>query len=314
MLGAICVFMGMSCFASAVPERYKVIMSRLPFGPNTYSTSDMSNSGSELTPEQQKLQEELAKEADLLGKNIKLIAINSYRGVPAAGIVELSSRRTYYLTKGQSILGYTLTDIAESSILLETTNAIANIAMSYAPGQPCEITVHPTSGRLSVLDIYDSKVAATNSVIVKQQVEKEEEAEIVVGGLLLSEDVRKAVTIKEEDGTERISFRELHRLRMEERKRKLEEERKAREEQERAEREAQEALEQEAQKIQEEKALGIAEIERIIKAEELLIEAEDAAVEQALYFDDEQSFELNIENVLEENTDLTIINDPVEAY
>lgn len=284
MLGAICVFISSASIANSVPDRYKVIISRSPFGAVSAAT-ETTNSTTALTPEQIKLQEELAKEAEELGKNIKLTAITSYRGVPAAGIVELNSKRTYYLTKGQSILGYTLTDIGDTSILLETTNAIANIAMSYAPGQPSEITIHPTSGRLSVLNIFEDSVVATNSVVVKQQNKVEDTKEnSVIDGLELSDEVREAVTIKDADGTERISFRELHRLRMEERKRKLEEERLAREAKERAEQDA-----------REEEARRQAELDSIIEAEEKLVEAEEIAAVQAvidaLEMDDDASLE-----------------------
>lgn len=270
MLGAICFFTSFLIFADAVPERYNVIVSRAPFGPIKNMSQDASNASVELTPEQIKLQEELAKEADLLGKNIKLTAITYYQGLPAAGIVEISSKRTYYLTKGQSILGYTLTDIGDNSILLETTNAIANITMSYAPGQPSEIVVHPTSGRLSVLNIFDQSVAATNSVVVKQQASLDDEnSSNQIDGLNLSKEMREAVTIKDSDGVERISFRELHKLRMEERKRKLEEERIAREAKERAEQEA-----------RQEEARRQAELDSILEAEEKLVEASETAAVQ----------------------------------
>jgi hypothetical protein len=268
LLGAICVFACVGLFADTVPERYNVIISRAPFGTVNYEADKGTNS--QLTVEQLRLQEELAKEAELLGKNIKLTAITTYQGVPAAGIIEQNTRRTYYLTKGQSILGYTLTDIGENSILLETTNAIANIAMSYAPGQPAEITVHPTSGRLSALNIFSDEVSATNSVMVKAQSTENGSIKSNADGLELSDEVRKAVTIKDADGTERISFRELHKLRMEERNRKLEEERLAREEKALAE-----------QRAREEEKLKQEELQRIIEAEELLIDAEAAVVEQA---------------------------------
>lgn len=268
LLGAICVFACVGLFADTVPERYNVIISRAPFGTVNYEADKGTNS--QLTVEQLRLQEELAKEAELLGKNIKLTAITTYQGVPAAGIIEQNTRRTYYLTKGQSILGYTLTDIGENSILLETTNAIANIAMSYAPGQPAEITVHPTSGRLSALNIFSDEVSATNSVMVKAQSTENGSSKANADGLELSDEVRKAVTIKDADGTERISFRELHKLRMEERNRKLEEERLAREEKALAE-----------QRAREEEKLKQEELQRIIEAEEQLIDAEAAVVEQA---------------------------------
>jgi hypothetical protein len=268
LLGAICVFACVGLFADTVPERYNVIISRAPFGTVNYEADKGTNS--QLTVEQLRLQEELTKEAELLGKNIKLTAITTYQGVPAAGIIEQNTRRTYYLTKGQSILGYTLTDIGENSILLETTNAIANIAMSYAPGQPAEITVHPTSGRLSALNIFSDEVSATNSVMVKAQSTENGSIKSNADGLELSDEVRKAVTIKDADGTERISFRELHKLRMEERNRKLEEERLAREEKALAE-----------QRAREEEKLKQEELQRIIEAEEQLIDAEAAVVEQA---------------------------------
>lgn len=288
LLGAICVFACVGLFADTIPERYNVIISRAPFGTVKYEADKGTNS--QLTVEQLRLQEELAKEAELLGKNIKLTAITTYQGVPAAGIIEQNTRRTYYLTKGQSILGYTLTDIGENSILLETTNAIANIAMSYAPGQPAEITVHPTSGRLSALNIFSDEVSATNSVMVKAQSTENGSSKANADGLelsdevrkaviikdadgterKLSDEVRKAVTIKDADGTERISFRELHKLRMEERNRKLEEEKLAREEKALAE-----------QRAREEEKLKQEELQRIIEAEEQLIDAEAAVVEQA---------------------------------
>ena len=117
LLGAICVLACVGLFADTVPERYNVIISRAPFGTVNYEADKGTNS--QLTVEQSRLQEELAKEAELLGENIKLTAITTYQGVPAAGIIEQNTRRTYYLTKGQSILGYTLTDIGENSILLK---------------------------------------------------------------------------------------------------------------------------------------------------------------------------------------------------
>lgn len=264
------IFVSTAVFANTFPERYNVIISRSPFGAIAQAPS-VAEPSSELTPEQLQLQQELEKEAEALGKNIKLTAITTYQGKPAAGIIELNTKRTYYLNKGQSILGYTLTDIAENSILLETTNAIANITMSYAPGQPSEITIHPTSGRLSVLNIFEKTVVATNSVSVKQPGSNSVDIDKSVkksGELELSDEVRKAVTIKDADGTERISFRELHRLRMEERNRKLEEERKAREEKAQAER-----------KAKEEETNRQAELQRILEAEETLIEAEENATE-----------------------------------
>ena len=280
LFGAICV--SIAAFANTFPERYNVIISRSPFGAIA-QTSSVSEPSSELTPEQLQLQQELEKEAEALGKNIKLTAITSYKGKPAAGIIELNTKRTYYLTKGQSILGYTLTDIAENSILLETTNAIANITMSYAPGQPSEITIHPTSGRLSVLNIFENTVAATNSVSVKQFTSNASDIDKSIkksGELELSEELRKAVTIKDADGTERISFRELHKLRMEERNRKLEAERIAREEKAQAER-----------KAKEEEAKRQAELQQIIEAEEILITSEEDDVTDMQQFGTEASEE-----------------------
>lgn len=303
MFGAICVFIGSYIFAVSVPERYSVIISRAPFGAVRTPSNDGAGATAELTPEQIKLQEELAKEADILGKNIKLTAITTYQGMPAAGIVELSSKRTYYLTKGQSILGYTLTDIGDNSILLETTNAIANITMSYAPGQPAEIVVHPTSGRLSVLNIFEQSVATTNSVVVKQQQSTTSaQSEDSIDGLNLSDEVREAVTIKDADGTERISFRELHKLRMEERKRKLEEERLAREAKERAE-----------QQAREDEARRQAELDSIIEAEETLIEAEEAAAVQAVIDAQQMSSDASLEGVppieFSEDSEIIILED-----
>lgn len=274
MLGAIFIFgctivLTDTLIGSSIPERYDVIISRSPFGVITYDGSGNSSTnmlGTELSQEQIEIQEQLAKEAEILSKNIKLTAITTYQGVPAAMITELSSRRTFYLLKGQSILGYTLTDIAENSILLETTNAIANITMSYAPGQPSEITIHPISGRLTPLNVFFANSSPTNSVVIKQQTHIEQSGtDSLFGedGEELPDEVIEAATVVDADGTERISFRELHRLRMEEQKKKLEEERIAREQRE-----------LEAQRAREEQALREQELEQIIVAEEQLLEAE----------------------------------------
>lgn len=264
ILGAICFFVITPLFSNTLPERYNIIISKAPFGVVKSKALSGDNANPELIEEQQKLKEELAKEAEKLVNNIKLVAITTYDGVSAAGIMDINSKRTFYLTIGQSILGYTLTDIGDTSILLETTNAIANITMSYAAGQPSEITIHPLSGRLSVLDVFDVGVVETNSVVTKQQrIEEKPKQEANGDGLNLTEEVREAVTIKDEGGNERISFRELHRLRMAERKRKIEEARRAYEEKAKAEKQA-----------QEEEARRQAELERILEAEEQLVEAE----------------------------------------
>lgn len=300
---------------SEVPDRYKVIFERAPFGNVASNIGNSNIAEPELTEEQQKLQAELEKEAELLGKNIKLTAITTFKGVPAAGIIELNSKRTYYLTKGQSILGYTLTDIGDNSILLETTNAIASISMSYAPGQPGEISIHPISGKLSPLNIFDTTAAPTNSVVLKEigdTNQAKDSHKQTSDGLELSEEVREAVTVKDADGTERISFRELHRLRMEERKRKLEEARLAREEKELAEK-----------KAREEEAQRQAEMERILVAEEQLLEAAvDNAIEVDSYNNMQPEFEEGSELLIEQQLDGVVIVEeeassqeiPVEVY
>jgi hypothetical protein len=164
---------------------------------------------------------------------VRLRTLSHYAGVPAAGFVELSTGRTFLLREGETLGPYHLlaadVDLGEA-VLLSGTNSFT-VPLAYAAGQATNIvpSAHgpfPTVFRAdtptgaaapaeepAVADIQHSAFGTQHSEeappapppkrrTVSASLAPEEEADLV-----------RRATVRGEDGSEHISFRELQRLR-----------------------------------------------------------------------------------------------------
>lgn len=241
--------------------KYQSILERAPFGklPQCPLAAE----------EQAQAAPEVSAEAEKkLASMVQLKAITSFGGEPAAGFLDKASGRSFILKRGQTLGGYTLLEVDpdSSSVLLSSSGITESVHMSFASGQATNLSVNPYSGRLAVMDVYrndprfiltpDSRAQTPKKTAVSDTVEHES-ARILAQNPGISDELVKAATVKNQDGTERISFRELHRLRTEANRAAAEEERRLREEK--------------AKKDSEQKDIG-RETEMIVKAEDELIE------------------------------------------
>lgn len=225
----LCVAITFLCAISEdeIPTRYSVILEKAPFGaiPQNLANEDSLENSSETELSKERI-EEIEKEQKLLSEKLKLTAITSFNGVKAAGITEKKTGRTFYLTVGQNIVGYNLIDIdtTNNCILLEADDVIGNLALSFAPGQATNIVINPSSGKPSVLDIYKkAPISTTLSTQSAVDTTQETPQNLTPDSVQVSDSLVKKATFTNKEGSQQISFRELHRLRVQENKAKVEE-------------------------------------------------------------------------------------------
>ena len=293
-----------ACAADAPRERgdYEIILERSPFGPPPPTAGlDAAPDGAAGAGAGSD-----APAGPPTPAPVRLSSVTRYEGVPSAGLVELSSGRSFVLRPGEGWGPYRLLDALpeDGAVLVAQGTNEWFVALSWAKGQatnlvPSARAPYLTTFRPNAPKAEDSLAANAGSgadtggregadgdgsaspsgtmagagrrgpARAAAGLTEEEEAEIV-----------RRATVTDPDGSTHVSFRELNRLRVEARRRKAEAAR--------AEAlAAAEALRAERKAAEEEAAAEKAEAERAHRA------AVVAALAQG--YDVEVDFELNEE-------------------
>ena len=208
--------------ADVATNRYDAIIRRAPFGraPRQPTPEEIAAALALQAPPP-------ADEVEKLADTIKLNALTSYRGVPAAGFIDTRERRSFLLLEGQTLGGFTLesVDFRRASARLSRNGVAEDIAMSFAAGQPTNLLTHPTHV------LPTASPATTDAAAVSKT-----EATPAAGGKpstdidsALTPEAIAAATVVDASGEARISFRELHRLRVQQMREKADQERSERE-------------------------------------------------------------------------------------
>ena len=220
--------------SSGMPERerYEIILHRAPFGappPTAAAAAGGDEAGGTDAPPP-------APPEPPPVCPVRLNSLTHSAGVPAAGLVELSSGRSFLLREGEALGPYRLlaadVEVGEA-VLLSGTNSFT-VPLSYAAGQATNLvpsarepfaTVFradtPTGAAAPAAaapgaaeggvpgpasGVPDSEeppeAAPPRRAAVSATLTREEEAEL-----------RRRATVRGEDGSEHLSFRELQRLR-----------------------------------------------------------------------------------------------------
>ncbi|MGN0845154.1 MAG: hypothetical protein ACI4QT_08045 [Kiritimatiellia bacterium] len=279
--------------------RYGIILNRLPFGPNPPT---LAQGGSKpLSPAELAALEEARKNGENL--RIRLTSISRYRGVPAAGLLDLETGRSLLLRAGERIGPFHLLEVspAAGGVLLEDGTNTYFIAISYGRNQASNLVHSADAKRLTVFrpvsassaffpSVQPDAAAATPEDSNRQQVAlpplsaaQEKAAREQEEALFL-----KQATIRNADGTERISYVTLNRLRAEAARKRAEEVRAAAE----ALAKEQAELARAEAAAREEEARAAAEAEKAEKRTEIL-----EAIRQGL--DVQEEIELTAEEAAE---------------
>ena len=173
---------------------------------------------------------------------VRLSSIARYEGVPSAGLVEISTGRTFVLRPGEGWGPYRLLDALPeegAALVAQGTNEFF-VAMTWAKGQatnlvpsaraPYLTTFRPGAGPAPEAaarpeapeppDVAETAAdpaapaagsAAARKGLSSSGLTEEEEADLL-----------RRATVTDPDGTTHVSFRELNRLRVEARRRKAE--------------------------------------------------------------------------------------------
>ena len=217
--------------------RYGIILNRLPFGPNP-PTLAQGNSTS-LSPAEIAALDEARKKGQNL--RIRLTSISRYRGVPAAGLMDLETGRTLLLRAGERIGPFHVLEVSPEAggALLEDGTNTYFIAISYGRNQASNLVHSAHAKHLSVfrpasvssafLPSVQPDAAETSTPATQRQsapdplsIAREKAAREQEEALFL-----KQATIRNADGTERISYVTLNRLRAEAARKRAEEVRAA---------------------------------------------------------------------------------------
>lgn len=208
--------------------KYRLILERAPFGPLPRTPTEEELRAAALAAQAMEQQD---ASVPRLAESVKLTAITHFQGVPAAGLVDKKTGKAFFLTEGQQLGDFTLEEVSfpDGRVLLTRGAQTEFIALSYAPGQPTNLVRNAGSNFLSVLDL-----ASPKTTVVAEGEQPPAEKEPPTG---FSPELLAAATTVDASGETRISFRELHRLRVQESREKAERERSEREARIRAERE-----------------------------------------------------------------------------
>ena len=205
-----------------------MILERAPFGQPPKIPSDAELAAAlELAAQNQPIEP-----LPSLSDTISLNAMSRFRGIPAAGFLDKESGKSFFLTEGQTLGNFTLKKVSfeTSSVILAKGAQVEPIYLSYAAGQATNLTQNADSNYLSVLNVrttVDSTV--NNSFPEPELVADAVEHELGDGKVTLPQftpEVIAAATTVDANGEARISFRELHRLRVQQSKEKAEQERR----------------------------------------------------------------------------------------
>ena len=208
--------------ADVATNRYDAIIRRAPFGraPRQPTPEEIAAALALQAPPP-------ADEVEKLADTIKLNALTSFRGVPAAGFIDTRERRSFLLLEGQTLGGFTLesVDFRRASARLSRNGVAEDIAMSFAAGQPTNLVTHPTH----VLPPESpAPVAAAPAVSKTETAQPGAGTPPIAVDSALTPEAIAAATVVDASGETRISFRELHRLRVQQMREKAEQERRER--------------------------------------------------------------------------------------
>ncbi len=228
-----------ACGADAPRERgdYEIILERSPFGPPPPTTgfdADPAGPGS-AGGAGAKTDGPAAPPPPA---PVRLSSIARYEGVPSAGLVELSSGRTFVLRPGDGWGPYRLVDAlpeAGAVVVAKGTNEWF-VSLSWAKGQATNLV---PSARGPYLTTFRPGGGAAAARAEPEEPAAPEAGEVAEGpggrapsrpktpraaGLTDEEeaDLLRRATVTDADGTTHVSFRELNRLRVEARRRKAE--------------------------------------------------------------------------------------------
>ncbi len=220
-------------------DKYRMILNRAPFGrlPQTPTDDELA-----VALEKAALDQQVAP-PPRLSDTISLHAISRFRGIPAAGLLDKLSGKSFFLTEGQTLGDFTLeaVSVKTSSVVLSKGDQMESISMSFASGQPTNLTQNADSSYLSVLDVRKQSSLPAESTLSESNPTDDSAAARTTDvnetpPTFSAEDLAAATTV-DASGETRISFRELHRLRVQQSKEKAEQERSQMEARVKAERE-----------------------------------------------------------------------------
>lgn len=220
-------------------DKYRMILDRAPFGQPPKAPSDAEIAAALAQAAQTQPEEALPRLSDTISLN----AMSRFRGVPAAGFLDRETGKSFFLTEGQTLGDFTLEEVSfeTSSVILARGSQVEPIYLSYASGQATNLTQRADSHYLSVLNVQSHPdPTVTDTVSEIESVADSSERETVDGKAAIpafTPEAIAAATTVDANGETRLSFRELHRLRVQQSKDKAEQERRELEARVKAERE-----------------------------------------------------------------------------
>lgn len=227
-----CVF-SLSSFAqdSAIPStalsRYLNILNRAPFG----ATPPPPPSPAELAQLAALTNAPPPVAAESLAKQFRLTALTSFQGTPAAGFIHLPSNRSFLLLQGQSLAGYTLESVnfRTSTARLSTDGLAEDIPLQFASGQPTNTVQYPTHTLPPLEESVPTTQPTAPTPMAAMPAPAPPVAPPALASGLTAEEQSAATQVDPVSGESRISFRELHRIRLQQKREKAEAERLQRE-------------------------------------------------------------------------------------
>ena len=224
-------------------DKYQTIIKRSPFGTAPRQPTDAE------------IADALAKEAESqnadepqvkLADTVRLSAISKYQGILAAGFYEKTTNKSFLLREGETLGDFTLkkVNLEQNSVLLTKGDLTEEIVLSFAAGQATNIVENANTPYLTVSNVKNhilSTNASPDELAVAEELLTPEAEPAVPSASVFSPDMIAAATSSDTNGEKKLSFRELHRLRVLEMRQKAEAERQQRDAREKTEKEHQDA-------------------------------------------------------------------------
>ncbi len=253
---ALPILLALAALAAAGGPRerggYDVILDRAPFGPPPPTAGAGADAGADGAAAGAAA-EPAAPPAPPPPSPVRLSSVARYDGVPSAGLVELSSGRSFVLRPGEGYGPYRLVDALPEDgavVVAQGTNEWF-VTLAWAKGQATNLVPSarepylttfrpgaPGGGEKARAEIAGNEAEAARAEGA-QDAGKGDRADAGTGaqsgrrsagriasGLLTEEEeaeLLRLATVTDPDGTTHVSFRELNRLRVEARRRKAEE-------------------------------------------------------------------------------------------
>ncbi|MGI5868795.1 MAG: hypothetical protein ACOX9C_05050 [Kiritimatiellia bacterium] len=205
-------------------SRYDPILRRAPFG-----RAPRQPTPEEIAAALALQQAARPDNAPSLADTIKLNALTLFRGVPAAGFTDTKARRTFLLLEGQTLGGYTLesVDFKNATARLTHDGLTEDIPMSFVASLPDD-PVHKPEQAASPGSPPPAAPTPGDKAEAPASARAKGRPPITVDSVI-TPDAIAAATVVDASGEARISFRELHRIRVQQMNEKAEQERRERE-------------------------------------------------------------------------------------